>query len=258
MQRRTGIRFLLNDGWVALENADPTLTLLDFLRLERRLTGTKEGCAEGDCGACTVLVGRLRHGALRYQALNACIAFAPSLEGCHIVTVEHLKGEGGALHPVQQALVELHGSQCGFCTPGIVMSLYALWLTHDAPPPRGEIEEALAGNLCRCTGYGPILAALARAYEIAAPARDVLRVRGDAQQREEQQEQAGEIFETRKHGEEGNETPRLLLTGNPVTSAVKKDFTPAAGARASPAHRQGAAACGHSGRRARRKSGSTQ
>jgi xanthine dehydrogenase small subunit len=173
IMRRT-VNFLLNDSMQSLEAFDPTMTLLDWLRIERRLTGTKEGCAEGDCGACTVLVGRLRQGVLRYEAINACIRFVATLDGCHVVTVEHLKASAGGLHPVQQAMVELHGSQCGFCTPGIIMSLMALWLSHDAPPSRERIEVALAGNLCRCTGYGPIVAALDRAYEIAAPSRDRL------------------------------------------------------------------------------------
>src|SRR5580704_3943049 len=171
IMRRT-VNFLLNDSMQMLEAFDPTATLLDWLRIERRLTGTKEGCAEGDCGACTVLVGRLRQGVLRYEAINACIRFVATLDGCHIVTVEHLKASAGGLHPVQQAMVELHGSQCGFCTPGIIMSLMALWLSHDKAPSRERIEEALAGNLCRCTGYGPIVAALERAYEIAASAED--------------------------------------------------------------------------------------
>ena len=172
---RDFVKILLNDAWVTLRACDPTMTLLDWLRLDCRLTGTKEGCNEGDCGACTVLVGRLRHGALRYEAINSCIRFVPTLDHCHVVTVEHLKKTYGGLHPVQQAMVELHGSQCGFCTPGIIMSLYALWLSHDAPPPADRIEEALAGNLCRCTGYGPIIASFARACEIAAPAQDIFR-----------------------------------------------------------------------------------
>ncbi|CAM5774809.1 xanthine dehydrogenase small subunit [Labrys miyagiensis] len=173
--RRT-VKFLLNDRMQTLEGLDPTLTLLDWLRNECRLTGTKEGCAEGDCGACSVLVGRLRNGELRYEAINACIRFVATLDGCHVVTVEHLKKAAGGLHPVQQAMVELHGSQCGFCTPGIVMSLTALWLAHDTPPSHERIEEALAGNLCRCTGYGPIVAALDRAYEIEASGADRLLV----------------------------------------------------------------------------------
>jgi xanthine dehydrogenase small subunit len=155
---RNVLRFHLGDELVEIASCDPTLTVLDWLRLDRRLTGTKEGCAEGDCGACTVVIGRLDRGALRYEAINACIRFLPTLDGCHLLTVEHLKGGDGALHPVQQALVEHHGSQCGFCTPGIVMSLFALWLNEEAPGV-GRIEDALAGNLCRCTGYEPIVKA---------------------------------------------------------------------------------------------------
>ena len=153
---RNEIRFWLNDQFVTLNAFDPYTTLLDFLRLEKRLTGSKEGCAEGDCGACTVLVGRLSKGALVYETVNSCIRFMPSLDGCHIVTIEALKGADGQLHPVQRAMVDHHGSQCGFCTPGIVMSLYALWMK-EPKPNRVQVETALQGNLCRCTGYAPIL-----------------------------------------------------------------------------------------------------
>ena len=166
---RNTIRFLLNDGEVSLSDVRPGETLLDFLRLERHLKGTKEGCAEGDCGACTVLVGRLtRNGGLVYESVNACIRFVGSLDGCHVVTVEHPAGRDGALHPVQQALVDFHGSQCGFCTPGFVMSLYGLWMQSPEPTDR-QIEEALQGNLCRCTGYEPIIRA-ARAISGYGPA----------------------------------------------------------------------------------------
>ncbi len=158
---RDTLRFLLGDELIEIAACDPTLTVLDWLRLERRLTGSKEGCAEGDCGACTVVVGRLDRGRLRYEAINACIRFLPTLDGCQLLTVEHLKRADGSLHPVQQAMVDCHGSQCGFCTPGIVMSLFALWLNEDAPSV-ARIEDALAGNLCRCTGYEPIIAAAQR------------------------------------------------------------------------------------------------
>ncbi len=152
------IRFILNGEDIALSSLDPTETLLDFLRLKRRLTGSKEGCAEGDCGACTVLVGRLVSGRLSYETVNACIRFVGSLNATHVVTVEHLAAKDGTLHPVQQAMVDCHGSQCGFCTPGFVMSLYGLWLVSENPG-RSEIEQALQGNLCRCTGYEPIVKA---------------------------------------------------------------------------------------------------
>ncbi len=171
MTTRTEIRFLLNDREVRLGSVRASDTLLDHLRLVRRLTGTKEGCAEGDCGACTVLVGRLGAGGLRYGTVNACIRLMASLDGCHVVTVEAL-ATGGALHPVQHALVEHHGSQCGFCTPGFVMSLYALWMRRpDASV--AQIEKAIQGNLCRCTGYAPIVRA-AQAAASADPAGDVL------------------------------------------------------------------------------------
>ncbi len=168
---RTELRFLLNDAEVTLAEAGPGDSLLDFLRLDRGLRGAKEGCAEGDCGACTVLVGRLREGALRYGVVNSCIRMLPSLDGCHVVTVEHLARDG--LHPVQQAMVDFHGSQCGFCTPGIVMALYALWLERPRPE-EAEVRRALQGNLCRCTGYAPILRAAAAAADYGLPEDDPL------------------------------------------------------------------------------------
>jgi xanthine dehydrogenase small subunit len=150
------IRFLL-DGEVRelAADTDPTLTVLNLLRYHLRRTGTKEGCAEGDCGACTVVLGEMESGAVRFRAVNACILFTPMLDGRALFTVESL-GREGALHPVQQAMVDAHGSQCGFCTPGFVMSLYAAQRSGAAT---NSLKDALAGNLCRCTGYGPILAA---------------------------------------------------------------------------------------------------
>ena len=170
---RRELRFLLNDEEVALDNAGAGDSLLDFLRLRRGLRGTKEGCAEGDCGACTVMVGRLRDGEVRYEAVNSCIRLLPSLDCCHVVTVEHLSGPDGGLHPVQQAMVDCHGSQCGFCTPGIVMALYALWLERPRPTD-AEARRALQGNLCRCTGYAPILRAAAAAADYGLPEDDGL------------------------------------------------------------------------------------
>jgi xanthine dehydrogenase small subunit len=155
---RTSLRFILNDQDVELTDISATRTLLDFLRLDRRMIGSKEGCAEGDCGACTVLVGRLSGDELVYETVNACICFVGSLDGTHVVTVEHLSPASGPLHPVQQAMVDYHGSQCGFCTPGIVMSLYGLWM-RSSHPSTAEAEQALQGNLCRCTGYAPIIRA---------------------------------------------------------------------------------------------------
>ncbi|TGQ65465.1 MAG: xanthine dehydrogenase small subunit [Mesorhizobium sp.] len=155
---RNEIRFILNGRDVALSSVAPDATLLDWLRLDRALRGTKEGCAEGDCGACTVLVGKLSADGLVYESVNACIRFMGSLDGTHVVTVEHLRGDGEKLHPVQQAMVDFHGSQCGFCTPGFVMSLYGLWMKSPAPSD-AAIEKALQGNLCRCTGYEAIMRA---------------------------------------------------------------------------------------------------
>jgi len=168
------IRFLLNGNEVTLTDVAPDLTLLDWLRLERRLRGSKEGCAEGDCGACTVLVGRLAGDEIIYDSVTACIRFVGSLHGTHVVTIEHLRGENGALHPVQQAMVDHHGSQCGFCTPGFVMSLYGLWM-RDPDPSRRAIEKALQGNLCRCTGYAPIIRAGQAISSYGQPQGDPLR-----------------------------------------------------------------------------------
>ena len=159
------IRFVLNDREVAIDRLSPTETLLDFLRISRRLTGSKEGCAEGDCGACTVLVGRLTQGRLVYETVNSCIRFTASLNATHVVTIEHLASQDGTLHPVQQAMVDMSGSQCGFCTPGIVMSLYALWMENENPS-RKAIEKSLQGNLCRCTGYESIVKAAEKASAI--------------------------------------------------------------------------------------------
>jgi xanthine dehydrogenase small subunit len=167
------IRFILNDQEISLTDIAPDLTLLDWLRLERRLRGSKEGCAEGDCGACTVLVGRLMGDEIIYDSVTACIRFVGSLHGTHVVTIEHLRGKDGSLHPVQQAMVDHHGSQCGFCTPGFVMSLYGLWM-REPHPTQTAIEKALQGNLCRCTGYAPIIRAAQAISSYGAPQGDPL------------------------------------------------------------------------------------
>jgi xanthine dehydrogenase small subunit len=151
------IRFVLDGKVIEVADAAPTDTLLDHLRYALRRTGTKEGCAEGDCGACTILVGELDGDAVRWRAVNACILFLPMVDGKAVVTVESLARDG-ALHPVQRSMADGHGSQCGFCTPGFVMSLYGRSIgalgTEGTP-----VKDVIAGNLCRCTGYGPILAA---------------------------------------------------------------------------------------------------
>jgi xanthine dehydrogenase small subunit len=150
-------KFILN-GAAREINAEPGRTVLDHLRLHERLTGTKEGCAEGDCGACTIAIGKPCGDGLAFAAVNSCIMLADDLDGCAVVTAEGLATESG-LAPVQEAMVECHASQCGFCTPGFVMSFFAY---SQNPPPANQREgilDALAGNLCRCTGYRPIVAA---------------------------------------------------------------------------------------------------
>ena len=180
------IRFVHRGRAVALEGVSPTRTLLDWLREDARprCTGTKEGCNEGDCGACTVLVAErddTAPGGVAIRNVNACLSFLPTLDGRAVLTVEDLPQP----HPVQQALVECHGSQCGFCTPGFVMTMTALREAHAAAgtrPERPAIADALAGNLCRCTGYRPIVDAAERMFDLPdAPIdRAALRVQLDA------------------------------------------------------------------------------
>jgi xanthine dehydrogenase small subunit len=161
------IRFLLNGARVEIVDAPPMTTLLNWLRYERRLTGTKEGCAEGDCGACTVALRMSGPDGVTTRPVCACITTLGQCHGREVVTVEGIAAPDGRLHPVQAALAEGHGSQCGFCTPGFVMSLWCLY--GEGPQGEGQVTEALAGNLCRCTGYGPILAAAEAAHERPAP-----------------------------------------------------------------------------------------
>ena len=132
-------------------------SLTDFLREELHLVGTKVVCAEGDCGACTVLVGRLDKDGLRYETVDACIQFLYQLDCKHIVTIEGLQASPNQLHPVQDAMVKCHGSQCGYCTPGMVMALAGLCEQNDALDEAARTRVGLTGNLCRCTGYLPIL-----------------------------------------------------------------------------------------------------
>jgi xanthine dehydrogenase small subunit len=151
------VRFVLDGRVIEAAGLPPTTTVLEFLRERLGRTGTKEGCAEGDCGACTVVLGEACGDGMRWRAINSCIRFLPTIDGKELVTVESLAGDGDALHPVQQAMVDRHASQCGFCTPGFVMSLFAAYLNEANAPTREQVLETLAGNLCRCTGYRPII-----------------------------------------------------------------------------------------------------
>jgi xanthine dehydrogenase small subunit len=184
------IRFYHQGEIRTITDAAPTRTLLQHLREDLHCTGTKEGCAEGDCGACTVVIGELQDGKVQLRSVNSCIQFVPAVDGKAIFTVEDLKQQDGSLHPVQQAMVECHGSQCGFCTPGFVMSLWDLYLRREGQttaPQRKEIDDALSGNLCRCTGYRPIIDAAARMCQLphAQFDRDALLAPLKEMQREE-------------------------------------------------------------------------
>ena len=154
---RKTIRLIRKGRMVEVANIAPATMLLDYLREVEGAKGTKEGCREGDCGACTVAVGRLRDGRLTYEPINACIQLLAQVDGCEVVTVEDLAEEDGGLHPIQDAMVEHNGSQCGFCTPGFVMSLFTLFHNTKGEVTRDEVNDWIAGNLCRCTGYRPIV-----------------------------------------------------------------------------------------------------
>ncbi|MDP9989934.1 xanthine dehydrogenase small subunit [Variovorax boronicumulans] len=185
------VRFFHRGKIVDVSGVHPTRSVLDWLREDAHCTGTKEGCNEGDCGACTVVIGELATdanspgaiGGLQLQTVNACIQFLPTLHGKALFTVEDLKAQCAApalqdkkhpvhtLHPVQQAMVDCHGSQCGFCTPGFVMSLWSTYEHHQAEgtqPTRQQLADDLSGNLCRCTGYRPILDAGQRMFDLPA------------------------------------------------------------------------------------------
>jgi xanthine dehydrogenase small subunit len=153
---RQYVQFIRRGRRVELDRFLPRTSVLDWLRLEERAVGTKEGCAEGDCGACTVVVVRERDGGLVYEPVNSCITLLGQLDGSELITVEDL-ADNGVLHPVQAAMARDHGSQCGFCTPGIVMSLFAHYHECGGATNRQTLNDVLAGNLCRCTGYRPII-----------------------------------------------------------------------------------------------------
>ncbi len=164
------VRFVLDGQVVSVRDLAPTTTVLEYLRDVAGLTGTKEGCAEGDCGACAVVIGELDAAGktIQYRAVNSCIRFLATLDGKELVTVNSLRAPSGDLHPVQKAMIEQHASQCGFCTPGFVMSLFALYLNETAPS-REQVIEVLSGNLCRCTGYRPIVEAGCQMSRYPAP-----------------------------------------------------------------------------------------
>ena len=155
------IEFILNDELIKINNVDTNVSVLNYLRIDKRLTGTKEGCASGDCGACTAIIAELTNNKLEYKAINTCIMFLYSLHGKQLITVEHLSNS--KLHPVQQSMVDNHGSQCGFCTPGFVMSMFGMY-KDKVKPSNQNIDEYLAGNLCRCTGYNSIKKAAKKMY----------------------------------------------------------------------------------------------
>ena len=149
------VKFIYRNKIVEINNPDPNETILNYVRTKLKKTGTKEGCAEGGCGACTVVLGELKKNDINYKAINSCIAFVPSLEGKQLILVEDLISKD-ELHPVQKTMVNYHGSQCGFCTPGFVMSLFAMYKSYSSYK-ENIIKDSIQGNLCRCTGYKPII-----------------------------------------------------------------------------------------------------
>ena len=149
------IQFILNNKILKIKNPNPNKTILNYIRNDLKLTGTKEGCAEGGCGACTIVLGELNKNKIVYKAINACISFLPILNGKQLILVEDLNDDNN-LHPVQEAMIKFHGSQCGFCTPGFTMSLFSMHKNNRSINSE-VVDEALSGNLCRCTGYRPII-----------------------------------------------------------------------------------------------------
>ena len=152
------IKFINSERIIEIHNPDPNETLLNFIRTKLKKTGTKEGCAEGGCGACTVVLGELKNDNINYTTVNSCITFLPTLSGKQLILVEDLISKDNSLHPAQEAMVKYHGSQCGFCTPGFVMSLFSMFKNY-TKLNKDIIKDSISGNLCRCTGYQPIIKA---------------------------------------------------------------------------------------------------
>ena len=150
------VQFIYENKLIELENPDPNQTILNFIRDKLKKTGTKEGCAEGGCGACTIVLGELENKKIKYKAINSCISFTPTLHGKQLIVVENLVSKNGTYHPVQEAMAKYHASQCGFCTPGFVMSIFAMSKNKNNNN-NDDIKDAISGNLCRCTGYRKVI-----------------------------------------------------------------------------------------------------
>ena len=166
------ITYIRNDRIVEIKNSDSNETLLNYIREKLKKTGSKEGCAEGGCGACTVVIGELKGNEISYSAINSCITLLPTLQGKQLILVEDLISKDGKLHPVQEAMVNYHGSQCGFCTPGFLVVISAL-LEENNSPNDSEIKNAIEGNLCRCTGYQQIVESVHAAADILSSGKEL-------------------------------------------------------------------------------------
>lgn len=214
------IEFLLNNERVSLEECDSGISVQQYLRQQHRLTGTKEGCAAGDCGACTIVLGEIttNNNAIAYRSVNSCITLVANLHGKQVLTVEHL-AKGNQLHPVQQALVDHHGSQCGFCTPGIVMSMFSLYHT-DIQPSREAVNKALSGNLCRCTGYRPIIDATTEVCENRQPDQFTVVEQQTLAILKEIRHKHVDVFANRVHLPDTRQAMAMLLAANPSARLV--------------------------------------